>query len=124
MTFPPTASRNSTWVVNQALTRLGVISVDVPEADAADFQLALDRLDVMAGELAAKGVYFVADLDQVPSGAANQLANALAAALQPDFGNMAPPGQSNIPPLAVTEDILRRMTPGKPGYGPQQVSYM
>jgi hypothetical protein len=108
--------------VNQALTRLGVISVDVPEADAADFQLALDRLDVVCSELALLGVYFVADMDQVPSGAASQLANALAASLMPDFG--APPNQQSIPPPQATEDALRRMSSGKPGYGPQQVSYM
>lgn len=124
MSAPVTQYRDSTWIVNQALTRLGVISVDVPEADAADFQLALDRLDVVCGELAAKGVYFVADMDMVPSGPANALANALAFSLQPDFGNMAPPGQSNIPPPAINEDALRRMSAGKPGYGPQQVSFM
>lgn len=124
MTAPVTTTRDSTWIANQALTRLGVISVDVPTADAADFQLALDRLDVVCSELALKGVYFVADMDQVPSGAANQLAYALAFSLLPDFGNMSPPGQSNIPPLLATENELRRMSPGKPGYGPQQVSFM
>ena len=122
--MPVTQYRNATWIANQALTRLGVISVDVPEADAADFQLALDRLDVVCSELALKGVYFVADMDQVPSGAANQLAYALAFSLMPDFGNMAPTGQSNIPPPAVTDDALKRMSAGKPGYGPQQVSFM
>jgi hypothetical protein len=122
MSTPVTQYRDSTWIVNQALTRLGVISVDVPEADAADFQLALDRLDVVCGELALLGVYFVADMDQVPSGAASQLANALAFSLMPDFGTQAQ--QANIPPPAVTEDALRRMSAGKPGYGPQQVSFM
>jgi hypothetical protein len=123
MTAPVTQYRDSTWIVNQALTRLGVISVDVPEADAADFQLALDRLDVVCSELALMGIYFVADMDQVPSGAASQLANALAASLMPDFGATAGP-QSNIPPAAATQDALKRMSAGKPGYGPQQVSFM
>jgi len=124
MTSPVTQYRDHTWIVNQALTRLGVINVDVPEADAADFSLAFDRLDVLCGRLAQTGVYFVADMDQVPSGAADALANGLALSLQPDFGDRSAPGQTNIPPMPVVENDLRRMSAGKPGYGPMQVSFM
>jgi hypothetical protein len=123
MTALVTSYRNSSWMVMQALTRIGANSVDAP-ASAEDVQLATDRLDVVCGELAAKGIFYVGDMDQVASGPANQIANMLAVSLQPDFGLMTPPGQSNIPPLDAIEDALRRMSPGKPGYGPQQVSFM
>ena len=120
---PVTEFRNADWMITQGLTRVGAVSVDNP-ASAEDYALASDRLDTVAGQLSELGVYQVGDLDNVPSGAADTIANILALALQPDFGDRSPQGQSNIPPRAMLEDMLRRMSPGKPGYGPQQVSFM
>lgn len=110
-------------MILQGLTRVGAISTGNP-ASAEDYQLASDRLDSMCAQLAEKGVYYVADMDSVPSGAADAIANVLALSLQPDFGDRTPQGASNIPPLTVLENDLRRMAPGKPGYGPQIVSFM
>jgi len=123
MTRPVTQFRDADWIITQALTRVGADSVDGP-ASAEDYQLASDRLDAVASKLAELGIYQIGDLDLVPSGAADTIANIVALALQPDFGDRSPQGTSNIPPLPNLQDELRRMTPGKPAYGPQRVSFM
>ncbi len=122
MAFPVTPTRNSSWIATQALTRIGAASVDNP-ASAEDLALALDRLDVVASNLQGRGVLYVADLDMTPAGIAHELANALALALQPDFGDATPPGQGALPPQAQIDANLRRITADLVSYGPQQVSF-
>src|SRR5690242_15216033 len=97
MAFPVSATRNSSWIATQALSRIGASSVDNPPS-AEDLALALDRLDVVASNLQARGIVYIADLDSVPAGVAHELANALGLALMPDFGDLSPEGQSAIPP--------------------------
>jgi hypothetical protein len=122
MTFPVTPARNSSWIATQALSRIGAASVDNP-ASAEDLALALDRLDVVASNLQGRGVLYVADLDTTPAGIAHELANALALALQPDFGHATPPGQGSLPAQAQIDANLKRITADLVSYGPQQVSF-
>jgi hypothetical protein len=122
MTFPVTPARNSSWIATQALSRIGAASVDNP-ASAEDLALALDRLDVVASNLQGRGVLYVADLDTTPAGIAHELANALALALQPDFGDATPPGQGALPAQAQIDANLKRITADLVSYGPQQTSF-
>jgi hypothetical protein len=123
MTFIPTSVRDSTWIAEQALFRLLKASVDNPPA-AEDLALALDRLDSVYQNLQGRGVVYVADLDQTPAGIAEELAWALAAGLKASFGDMTPEGQDAIPPSAVTNANLRRISSADPSYGPQKVSFV
>ena len=122
MTFPVSPTRNSSWIATQALTRIGAASVDNPPA-AEDLALALDRLDVVSSNLQGRGVIYLADLDATPAAIAHELANALALALQPDFGSETPPGQGALPPQAQIDANLRRITADLVSYGPAQVSF-
>jgi|SRR5580704_19610378 hypothetical protein len=122
MAFPVTPTRNSSWIATAALNRLGKASVDNP-ASAEDLALALDRLDVVASNLQGRGVVYLADLDATPAALAHELANALALALQPEFGDDTPQGQGALPPQAVIDANLRRITSDLVGYGPQLVSF-
>jgi hypothetical protein len=122
MSFASGATRNSIWIATQALTRIGAASVDNPPS-AEDLTLAIDRLDVIAQNLQARGILYLADLDATPSGIAHEVANALALSLQPDFGNTAPPGQGAIPSQGEIDMNLRRITADLVSYGPQQVTF-
>ena len=122
MAFPVTPTRDSNWIAAQALSRLGAASVDNPPS-AEDLALALDRLDVVASNLQGRGIVYVADIDTTPAGIAHELANALALALQPDFGDPTPQGQGPLPPQAVIDDNLKRITADLVSYGPQKVSF-
>jgi hypothetical protein len=122
MVAPIDPTRDLDWIATQALTRVGAVSVDNP-ASAEDLALAQDRVDVVAQDLQARGICYVADLDSTPAGLAHQLANAVAISLLADFGDRSPPGQNPLPPLALVENNLRRISSDLISYGPQQVSY-
>jgi hypothetical protein len=122
MSFITIPTRDSNWIAVQALTRVGKASVDNPP-QAEDLALAIDRLDVVAANLAGRGIVYIADLDSVPSGLAHEVANALALSIQPDFGDMTPPGQGPLPPQAVTDMNLKRITSADVSYGPAQVRF-
>src|SRR5260370_41151351 len=117
MPFPTSATRDSVWIASNALARIGAASVDNP-ASAEDLALALDRLDVIAKNLAARGILYLADVDATPSGIAHEVANALALSLQPDFGSNAPPGSGALPAQEAIDANLRRITADLIAYGP------
>src|SRR5260370_40972393 len=118
MPFPTSATRDSVWIASNALARIGAASVDNP-ASAEDLALALDRLDVIAQNLAARGILYLADIDATPSGIAHEAANALALSLQPDFGNNTPPGSGALPSQEAINANRRLITPEPIASGPQ-----
>jgi hypothetical protein len=122
MSFATSPVRDSAWIAASALTRIGASSVDNP-ASPEDLALALDRLDVVAQNLQARGILYLADLDATPSGIANELANALALSLQPDFGANAPPGSGALPTQDAIDANLRRISAELISYGPQQALF-
>lgn len=121
MAFPVTPTRDSTWIATKALSRIGASSVDNPPS-AEDLALALDALDATVANLQGRGIIYIADLDSVPSGVAQELSDALARDLLPDFGDLTG-GQSSIPPQAQIDANLKRIMADVPSYGPQKVSY-
>lgn len=122
MTLPVITARDSTWVATQAMAMIGATSVDNPPS-ADDLTLAVNRLNDVADDLRLRGVIYLADLDNIPAGVALHVARALALAIQPDFGNSAPPGSAAVPPQDVTEAALRRITAQDVSYGPQRMSF-
>ncbi|MBV9974387.1 MAG: hypothetical protein JO105_03235 [Hyphomicrobiales bacterium] len=122
MTFPTSATRDSSWIATSALSRIGAASVDNP-ASPEDVALALDRLDVVVQNLQGRGVLYLADVDDTPSALAHEIANALALSLQPDFGNNAQPGSGALPSQDVTDANIRRITADLVSYGVQRVAY-
>jgi len=122
MAFPINLTRDGSWIATSALTRIGAASVDNPPS-AEDLALALDRLDVISQNLAARGIILVADLDRTPAAIAQEMANALALSLQADFGSNAPPGSGALPPQEAIDANLRRITADTIAYGPQQAAY-
>jgi hypothetical protein len=123
MAFPVTATRDSTWIATKALVRLGKASVDNPPS-ADDLTLFLDGLDALADTLAKRGIVYVADLDSVPSGIADELASALAIKMKPDMGDDSADGEG-LPPILLVESNLRRMGADAAGsFGPQQVQWI
>lgn len=122
MVFIPTPTRDSNWIAVQALTRLGRASVDNPAAPE-DIALAVDRLDAVSQDLQGRGILYVADLDNVPASVAQNLADRIAIALKPDFGDTTPDGQGTLPPVLEVEARLRRLSADTPSYGPQQVQF-
>jgi hypothetical protein len=122
MTFATSATRDSSWIATNALTRIGAASVDNP-ASPEDLALALDRLDVLVQNLQGRGILYLADVDTIPSSIAHEVANALALSLQPDFGDNTPPGSGALPSQDVIDANLRRITADLVSYGPQQATY-
>ena len=122
MTFPTSATRDSSWIAASALSRIGAASVDNPSSPE-DLALALDRLDVLVQNLQGRGILYLADVDTTPSALAHEIANALALSLQPDFGNNTPPGAGALPSQDVINANIRRITADLVSYGLQHTTY-
>lgn len=122
MAYIVNATRDSRWIANKALVRLGTSSVDNPPS-ADDLNLALDQLDATYQDLQARGVVYLPDLDATPASYATWLAERVAIDLKPDFGNQAPDGQSALKSIGMVETALRRLSADVPSYGPQQVEF-
>lgn len=116
-------TRDSAWIINKALSRIGAASVANP-ASAEDYQLAQDQLEVTAQDLMDRGVCYIPDLDAVKASYATWLAERVAIDLKADFGYPVPDGQSALRPVSMVEITLRRLSADEPSYGPQVVSFV
>lgn len=122
MTYILNTTRNSNWIANKALVKLGKASVDnLPAAE--DMTLALDALDATIQDLMERGVCYIPDLDSTPAAYADWLAERAAINLKADYGYSTPDGQGALKPIGMVELALRRLSADTPSYGPQQVEF-
>lgn len=122
MVYTPNRTRNSAWIANKMLVKLGQASVDNP-AGPEDTQLALDMLDLTMQDLAVRGVCYIPDLDNTPAAYADWLAERAAINLKADYGYQLPDGQAALKPVGMVELALRRISADIPSYGPQKVEF-
>lgn len=115
-------TRDSNWIANKTLVKLGKASVDnLPAAE--DMNLALDALDATMQDLMIRGVCYIPDLNQTPAAYVDWLAERTAINLKADYGYATPDDQGALKPIAMVELALRRLSADVPSYGPQQVEF-
>lgn len=122
MTYILNTTRDSNWLANKALVKLGKASVDnLPAAE--DMTLALDVLDLTVQDLMKRGVVYIPDLDSTPAAYADWLAERTAINLKSDYGYAVPDGQGALKPIGMVELALRRLSADIPSYGPMAVEF-
>lgn len=110
-------SKTRDQLIERALKSIGVLMPG--ESPAAEDSATVDGLiDPLIAQLAADGIAYISDDDAIELALFLPLARLLANAAGPDFGSPV-----NQEAKAMDEQILRRLTSGKPTFETMKTDY-